>query len=230
MPSSTVPPNQESPPARFPFTSPMNFPSSVWTVLLEARRDPEKVKDVVVRRYREPVYEYMRRQGMRHEDAEDLAQEVFVRICAEDFLKRVDPRKGRFRALLLTISRHVLASFRRKELSAARDRRREVALEDFDVPTEIEPDAEFDRLWVRHLVAQALENLNSEAAGAALRLQMQGKSYQEIARALSKSETEVTNYIHRGKKRLRQEIERLIAEYANRDETPGEVESLLQYL
>ena len=208
----------------------MNFPSSVWTVLLEARRDPEKVKDVVVRRYQQPVYDYMRRQGMKHEDAEDLSQEVFVRVCAEDFLRRVDPRKGRFRALLLTVSRHVLASFRRKELSAGRDRRREVALEDFDVPTEIEPDAEFDRLWAKNLVSHELENLKEEAGGAALRLQMQGKSYQEIARSLAKSEAEVTNYIHRGKKRLRQEIERLIAEYANRDETPGEVESLLQYL
>lgn len=207
-----------------------NFPSSVWTVLLEARRDPEKVKDVVVRRYQQPVYEFMRRNGLRHEDAEDLAQEVFVRVCSEEFLKRVDPRKGRFRALLLTVSRHALASFRRKELSAGRDRRREVALEDFDLPAEVEPDAEFDSLWVRNLLSQAFEKLKEEPGMAALRLQMLGKSYQEIARALSKSETEVTNHIHRGKKRLRQEIERMIAEYANREETPGEVESLLQYL
>ncbi len=208
----------------------MNFPSSVWTVLLEARRDPEKVKDVVVRRYHRPIYDFMSREGIRHEDAEDLAQEVFVRVCSEGFLRRVDPRKGRFRALLLTVSRHVLASFRRKELSAGRDRRREVALEDFDLPSEVEPDAEFDRLWAKHLVAQALEGLKGEPGAAALKLQMQGLSYQEIARSLSKSEGEVTNYIHRGKKRLRQEIERLIAEYANRDETSGEVESILQYL
>ena len=208
----------------------MDFPSSVWTVLLEARRDPERVKDLVVRRYQTPVYEYLRRQGLRHEDAEDLAQEVFVRVCSEEFLRRVDPRKGRFRALLLTVSRHVLASFRRKELSAGRDRRREVALEDFDFPTEVEPDAEFDRLWARHLVSQALERFKGEPAAAALVLQMQGQSYQEIARSLSKTSTEVTNYIHRGKKRLRQEIERLIGEYANREEAPGEVESILQHL
>jgi DNA-directed RNA polymerase specialized sigma24 family protein len=124
----------------------------------------------------------------------------------------------------------VLASFRRRELAASRDRRREVALEDFDLPAEFEPDVEFDRLWVKNLVGQAFERLKDDSGIAALRLQMQGKTYQEIARSLSKSEVEVTNYIHRGKKRLRQEIERLIAEYANRDETPGEVDSLLQYL
>lgn len=207
-----------------------NFPSSVWTVLLEVRRDPEKVKEVVVVRYQKPVYDYMRRSGLRHEDAEDLTQEVFVRICGEQFLKKVDPRKGRFRALLLTVSRNALASFRRRELSGGRDRRREVALEDFDAPTEIKPDVEFDRLWARNLLAQALEGMGDDPSASALRLQMSGQTYQEIARGLGKSETEVTNYIHRGKKRLRQEIERLIAEYANREETAGEVESLLQHL
>ncbi len=208
----------------------MSFPSSVWTVLLEARKDPEKVKDVVVRRYRQPVYDYFRRQGLGHEDAEDLVQEVFVRVCHPGFLDRVDPRKGRFRALLLTVTRHVLSSFHRREYAAARDRRREVSLDDCEIPSTIESDAEFDRAWVRHLMAQAFESMGEEPATAALRLQMRGMSYQEIGRAMARSETEVTNYIHRGKKRLRQEIEKLIAEYANRDEVAGEARSLLQDL
>ncbi len=207
----------------------MSFPSSIWTTILSLRNDPKGVKETVVLRYREPVFEYVRRQGVRHEDAEDLVQEVFVRITRDSFLERVDPSKGKFRTLLLTVTRNVVASFRRHELAAGRDRRREVALDQVDVPSESPPDAEFDRLWVKNLVTQALDRLPKDRPFLALKMQLEGKSYQEIAQALGKSETDVTNYIHRAKKLLRQEIEQLIAEYSGND-AKDEIASLLQYL
>jgi RNA polymerase sigma-70 factor (ECF subfamily) len=208
----------------------MSFPSSIWTTILSLRNDPEGVKETVIRRYREPVFEYIRRQGIRHEDAEDLTQNVFLRITKDSFLERVDPRKGKFRTLLLTVTRNVVASFRRHELAAARDHRRTVPLDDHvDVPAESPADAEFDRLWVRNLVTQAMDRLPKDRPLLALKLQLEGKSYQEIAQALGKSETDVTNYIHRAKKLLRQEIEQLIAEYSGSD-VKEEIANLLQYL
>jgi RNA polymerase sigma factor (sigma-70 family) len=207
----------------------MNFPSSIWTTLREIRKEPERVKDEVVRRYHSPVYEFVRRQGLAHEDAEDLAQEIFVRICSDGFLSKVDPKKGRFRSLLLAVTRNVVASFRRKELAPMRDRRKTVALEACDLPTEAEPDAEFDRLWVKNLMAQGMGRMRKDAATSALKLQLEGRSYQEIAGTLKKSETEVTNYIHRAKKRLRAQIETLIRDYSGED-LQEEVASLVKYL
>src|SRR6185369_12698653 len=49
-----------------------NFPTSIWTTLLSLREDPERVRDLVVRRYRQPIYDFVRRQNLSHEDAEDL--------------------------------------------------------------------------------------------------------------------------------------------------------------
>ena len=206
----------------------MQFPTSVWSALLSIRQDPERVKDLVVRRYREPIFEFARRQGLSHEDAEDVAQEVFLRVCREEFLEKADRQKGKFRTLLLAVTRHVILQFRRHELSERRDRRRQISLGDFDVPVDPPADEEFDRLWVKNLVAQAMERLKDDATIQALKLQMEGKSYQEIADAMGKSVGDVTNYIHRSKDRLRRQIEELISEYSAREQAPAEIAELMR--
>lgn len=206
----------------------MQFPTSIWSAILSVRQDPERVKDLIVRRYRDPIFEFVRRQNLPHEDAEDLTQEVFLRVCREDFLARADRQKGKFRTLLLAVTRHVIGQYRRYELSERRDRRRQIALGDFDVPADGPSDDEFDRLWVKNLVAQAMERLKDDPMVRALRLQMEGRSYQEIAAALGKPVTDVTNYIHRAKDRLRRQIEELITEYSGRDQAPGEIAELMR--
>lgn len=204
------------------------FPSSIWTTLLSLRENPERVRDLVVRRYRQPIYEFVRRQKFSHEDAEDITQEVFAQICREGFLERANRNKGRFRTLLLAVSRHIVSSFRRRELAAVRDRRRSVTLDDFDIAAEHPDDGEFDDLWVKNLVDLSLRQLQDDPAVAALKLQLEGRSYQEIGEAIGKSPTDVTNYIHRAKKKLRQEIERQIREYCGADNVEAEISSLLR--
>lgn len=199
----------------------------MWTSLRKIRREPERIKDLVVRRYREPIFEFALRQGLSPEDAEDVAQEVFFRVCREEFLERADEKKGRFRTLLLAVLNHVVASLRRHRLAGIRDRRREIPLEDIEVPAE---DPEFDRLWVRTLVRRALERLGDDPGARALRMQMEGTAYREIAATLGKKETDVTNYVHRAKGKLRREIERLIGEYSTEEEARVEITTLLRYL
>lgn len=206
----------------------MELPSSIWTVILSIRQDPERVKDMIVRRYRQPVYDFIRMKGLNHEDAEDVTQEVFVRICREEFLQKADRDKGKFRTLLLAVTRNMIAFFRRFELSERRDRRRQISIANMDLPAQQEPDKEFDALWVKNLVTQAMERLQDDPTVKALALQMQGKSYQEIADELGKQVTDVTNYIHRAKQRLRAEIERMIAAYSTKDQMPEEVAELVK--
>src|SRR5258706_1148689 len=191
-----------------------NFPSSIGPRTLSIGEAPKRVRDLVVRRYRQPVYDFIRRQGLPHEDAEDVTQEIFTQVCREGFLEKANRRKGRFRTLLLAVTRHLVATFRRHELAGVRDRRRAVTLEGFDVAQEHADDADFDDLWVKNLVTIGLERLKEDPTVSALRLQLEGRSYQEIAAILKKSATDVTNYIHRGKKKLRLEIERQIREYS----------------
>lgn len=206
------------------------FPSSIWTRIIQFKKDPEQVKDQIVRRYRQPVYEFVRRQGLSHEDAEDLAQEVFSRIARDEFLEKADRRRGKFRSLLLAVTRHVIASFRRYEFAAQRDRRKEVPIEDLEVPQAVAPDGDFDRLWVKNLIQEAMDRLKSDPALAALRLQLEGKSYQEIAKVLGRRETDVTNHIYRAKHRIKAEVEEMIKEYCGEGEVQDEIAALLKYL
>ena len=208
----------------------MHMPSTMWTTILQFHRDPERVKDFVVRRYRQPVVEFARRQGLKDEDAEDVTQEVFLRVCQERFLKKADQIRGKFRTVLLAVTKHVIASWRRHELAGVRDRRREVPMDGLNLPDELPTDPEFDRLWVQNLMGQALERLRTEPGAEALKLQLQGLSYQEIAAKLGRKTTDVTNFIHRAKERLKREIERLIAEYSAKEDVAGEIDALRRFL
>lgn len=208
----------------------MFMPSTIWTTILDYRRDPEKAKEMLARRYHRPVYEFNLRQGLSPDDAEDLTQEVFLRVCTETFLRRAEEIRGKFRTVLLSVAKHVLVSFYRYRYAQLRDRRLEVPLSEMDIPQKEPSDPEFDRLWVKNLVARAMEQLRDDRGIAALRLQLAGKSYQNIARELGCKSTDVTNWIHKAKERLRDEIERMIGEYSTHAEVAGELESLRRFL
>src|SRR5262245_3595585 len=206
------------------------MPSTMWTTILQFHRDPDRVKDFVVRRYRQPVVEFARRQGLKDEDAEDVAQEVFLRVCHETFLRKADQIRGKFRTVLLAVTKHVIGSWRRHEMAGKRDRRREVSLEGMTLPDERPADPEFDKLWVQNLMTQALDRLKQDAGTEALKLQLEGLSYQEIAERLGRKTTDVTNFIHRAKERLKKEFERLIAEYSTREDVAEEIAQLRRFL
>ena len=208
----------------------MHMPSTMWTTILAFHRDPDRVKDFVVRRYRQPVVEFARRQGLKDEDAEDVAQEVFLRVCHETFLRKADQIRGKFRTVLLAVTKHVIGSWRRHEMAGKRDRRREVSLEGMTLPDELPADPEFDKLWVQNLMTQAMERLKKDAGTEALKLQLEGLSYQEIAERLGRKTTDVTNFIHRAKERLKKEFERLIAEYSTREDVAEEIAALRRFL
>jgi len=202
----------------------------MWTCILQARSDPARVQEMVVLRYRRPLYEFARQAGLRHEDAEDVVQEAFFRICRDEFLEKADRSKGKFRSLLLAVVKYVISEFRRRSHAGVRDTRREVPLSEFDAAEPGSEDPAFNRLWVQNLVSHALDNLKEDPTIPSLRLQISGKSYRDIAQELGIPESTVTNNIHRAKVRVKKEIERLVAQYSTQAEFPEEIALLIQYL
>ncbi len=207
----------------------MALPTTMWTQILGYRDQPDRTLDLLVRRYHRPIFEYSRGRGLQPADAEDVTQEVFLRVTRPEFLARADRSKGKFRSLLLAVTQHVIASHRRRELAGKRDRRREVPLDDFDIPERPPEAEEFDRLWLRNLLDWALLRLSHDPQVRAVQLQMEGRSYQEIAQKLGKTVSDVTNYVHRAKPKLRKEIERLIGEYSDATELPAEIAVLMRH-
>src|SRR5262245_49640276 len=98
------------------------FPTTVWTVIRKAGANDRQAMEGFARDYRLPVLRYIERRGFSRNDAEDLCQEVFLRILSSQVLARVDRELGRFRSLVLAVTKHVLQRARR---GSSREPRRE---------------------------------------------------------------------------------------------------------
>lgn len=218
----------------------MRFQSTMWTVIGLARDGSREALEKLLVRYREPLLAYLRGRGVSEHDAEDLAQEVFLQISSEEFLKKADRAKGRFRTLLLRVTQHLLSSGLRKHYSLKRGGGcKRLSIE--DLPEGADPpvaDDSFDGLWARNLLRLALEKLEAETSRlkvpyhrALVLRYVEGRSPPDIAARLGCKTHDVDNYLYQGKRRLRRHIEALAGEYCSSHEELGEeVEMLRKHL
>ena len=91
--------------------------------MLEAQGESpaaQKALEKLCRTYWRPVYGYIRRQGIRPEEAEDLTQGFFALLLERRDLDAVRKEKGRLRSYLLTALKHFLASEQRRAMALKR--------------------------------------------------------------------------------------------------------------
>ena len=175
--------------------------------------------------YRPPVLNFSMRQGLKEDEAEDAAQETLVRTFRA--LGAADPAKGKFRSLVLGITRNVIYEILRKRGRAA------PIVEDVAAP---EREETFDRAWVQNIVLLALDRLKKECEARntpfyrALRDQMEGLPHEEIAKRLSAGTEQIKSYIHQARQKIRRIVEESIAEYATEAEYEEERAYLLKLL
>ncbi len=203
----------------------------MWTLIQGAREGNEDALQDFVRRYRAPVIAYCTRRGFRAE-AEDLSQEVFLRLFKERLLFKADPSRGRFRSLLIAITRHVIGNHVERATAKKRGGGKVLPLGGIDVASPTD-DEEFDRDWVAHLIELALDRLAREHANyheALQRFLMAGQSYAEIEAETGKSAGELKNHIYRGKQKLIQYLRELVRDYAaSRSEYDEELQHLAHF-
>jgi RNA polymerase sigma factor (sigma-70 family) len=211
----------------------MLFKSTVWEEIDRARaRDPEAYLQFV-NKYRPAVVSFLRAQGYRSEDAEDLAQEAFLDIVRYDVLSKVDRSKGKFRNLILAVTTKIALKERRRRHALKRGgEQTTISLDETPVPIP-EPSRDFDRIWVQQLVALAMRQLSAENPNyyRALALFLDGRSQKDIAREMGKSPAEANNYVHRAKAWVTRNVLRLISEYCTNDtEFQAEVDHLAEFI
>jgi hypothetical protein len=188
-----------------------DFQSTLWTVIRGAGQGDEAALRDFVLKYRPPVLAYLARRGFRAE-AEDLAQEVFLRVFQDRVLLKADPSLGRFRSLILSVTRHVLGHHVERELAKKRQ----------PPPAAAEPttDEDFDREWVSHLIEVALARLAKEHP-----------NYHDALRAALSGGTPADyNHVARGKKKLAEYIKDQVRDYsASRAELDEELRFLSKF-
>lgn len=154
-----------------------DFATTRWSLVAAAGEgrasSPEcrRALEELCRIYWRPVHAFVRRWTGREDGAEDLTQELFLRLCAGDAFAAADRERGRFRAYLCACTRSFLLSERRRERARKRgDGRAPRSLEDAQgaLDPAVDEDAArlFERDWALALLEEALGHLAHEYARA----------------------------------------------------------------
>ena len=214
------------------------FTTTHWSVVLEAQGQSPAAHEALeklCRTYWQPVYSFVRRQGTRPEEAEDLTQGFFALLLERRDFDAVRKEKGRLRSYLLTSLKHFLASEQRRAMTAKRGKGQPlVPLQELSAgePIGWEPadhltaERLYERRWALTLMDQVLGRLKDEYAKAGnqalfdclkqlLPEEPGAPSRADIAAHLGMTENAVRQALHRFRQRyqllLREEISHTVA-------------------
>lgn len=207
------------------------FEPTRWSLVLKAADAGDAAGargalEELLPRYWRPVYFYIRRRGLDPETAKDLTQGFFAHLLAGSGLAGVDPARGRFRGYLVGALSHFLANQARDSKRLKRGGDQRTLSLDFDYGDAEStyrldpaggdtPARAFERRWALDVLARALEATRQEleAAGKGVYHEVlvrtvgpRPASYAEIAAELDLSVGDVTNYLRRARRRLREAL------------------------
>lgn len=221
-------------------TGPSWFRTTAWSMVEGAAKGGTSDISRLVRLYRRPIVRFLESRLPKGEDAEAVANDVLMTILDRDFLSKADQAKGRFRQLVLAVTRFTLANALRKATRQKRGGgRATVSLEELSShPPSREEEDGFTKDWAVEMLTQAMKRFKEaceekgKAEYDAVRLRdLEGLSVEEIAKRLGKKEAHVTTLIHRGRLALREHILETIRGYCStQEEYDEEVKTLLTYI
>ncbi|MBI2930933.1 MAG: sigma-70 family RNA polymerase sigma factor [Planctomycetes bacterium] len=226
-----------------------SFPLTHWS-LLQSAADGDQGKfqaslEELAQLYWRPIYTYVRRRWTKtSEEAKDLTQDFFLALLEKDILNRLSPERGRFRAYVMgALDNFVRMDYRRR---AAQHRGGGAIRLSMEVVEETEPAAgeppekQFAREWADAVLQDALEEMDREyrARGLAKAFELfrtadldgpddADVGYPALARRFQVSVTDVTNWLHRARRRLRELVERRVQQTVSDPvEAQGELRDL----
>lgn len=226
------------------------FVTTHWTVVLAAQGESAAAGEALeklCRTYWWPLYGFVRRQGYKPEEAQDLTQGFFVLLLERRDLDLVRREKGRLRSYLLVSLKHFLANERHRAMAVKRgEGRRLVPFEelrsgehaDLEPADTLSPDRIYERRWALTVLEQVFARLKNEYGAAenarlfdCLKELLAGEAGQpsqaKIADELGMTENAVKQAFHRFRQRyqllLREEIAHTVA-------VPGDIEDELRHL
>jgi RNA polymerase sigma factor (sigma-70 family) len=229
---------------------PAAFTTTHWSVVLEAQGESPSAQEALeklCRTYWRPIYGFVRRQGARTEDAEDLTQGFFALLLERKDLHTVRKEKGRLRCYLLTSVKNFLADEARQTMAVKRgkgqrliplDEIREREGIDVERSDRLTADQIYERRWAFTVLERVMARLRDEYRSAGnLRFFDQMKkmfmdepdrpSQAQVASEFGMTENAVKQAFYRFRQRyqtlLREEIAHTVA-------TPGDIEDELRHL
>ena len=186
-------------------------PSSdaVESLIQQCLDGDERAWDAIVRQYRRRVFNVAYTFVGRHDEAEDLTQDIFLKVFKS--LKTFD-RRANFQTWLISVSRNLCIDHYRSVRKERQTIDRDVdAAELSPASTDPGPVAALEQQDRVALLRQALAALPETLRSAVLMRDIQERSYQEIADALKLPEGTVKSRINRGRAELARQVRHLSA-------------------
>jgi len=169
----------------------------------------------IVQRYHRRIYNVCYRFAGDAENAQDLTQEVFIKIYRT--LNTYDSGKGAFMTWVTTITRNLLVDhFRKTKGDRLTDSIDQPVSEHEDAQplsaqiadSALPPDVAVQSRETREMVHLALQKLSPELREAVILRDLQDMDYREIASALRVPEGTVKSRINRGRAELARLLQR----------------------
>ncbi|MCO6455349.1 MAG: RNA polymerase sigma factor [Pirellulaceae bacterium] len=186
--------------------------------MLEVGRGSATAFEQILLRYQAPVRSYLAQRLGDRDRAEDLAQEVFLRVYRA---RRSYAPKSRFATWLFTIVNNVAANAHRYRASRREYgrmmRQARFADDTWDVEAaeylpgnrgfQEQPLDQLERAEAQEVVRQALRSLNRRQRTAIDLCKMQGLSYAEVAEEMNITPKAVKSLLNRAKVNLRDALQ-----------------------
>jgi RNA polymerase sigma-70 factor (ECF subfamily) len=181
--------------------------------MLAVRDDDAGAFEELMRRYQERLVTVLEHLIGSRDHAEDLAQDVFLRIYRS---RKTYVPGAKFSTWLFTIANNVALNARRR-----RSRRKEINLdtqpatssgahsidEMAQAASGLMPARQIDKAEMRQVVRQAISTLNERQRMAVLLSKFESMSYEDIAASMEMSPQAVKSLLSRARTNLRQVLE-----------------------
>src|SRR5215475_13714202 len=147
------------------------FTTTHWSVVLEARGESAEANaalEKLCRTYWWPLYGFVRREGYKPEEAQDLTQAFFARLLERRDLETVRKERGRLRSYLLASLKNFLSKARDREMTVKRGEGQPlISLDDLlareradhEPAHKLSADRIYERRWALTLLEQVLVRL-----------------------------------------------------------------------
>ncbi len=147
------------------------------------------------------IFNLCLRFARRRDEAEDLTQEIFVRIYRS--LRSFRSDTGSFQCWVLSVARNLIIDHYRKErryqTPIGSEEMETMHLEDHKTPS---PSRAFERVEALRMLSRALGGLSPDLREAVILRDLEGMSYQQVAETTGVSEGTVKSRLFRARLRL----------------------------
>ena len=187
-------------------------------LMLDVKGGDEQSFELLLQRYRTPLVNFLYRMVKNREQAEDLAQEVFIRVyrAREEYVPTAKFTTWLFR-IATNLALNSLRDHRHQKLEMSIDAPLTVDTEDGDErPLEVadkHPNVEQELVEEvrKKMIRRAIEKLPEKQRAAVLLHKYQELDYAEIAKILGCSESALKSLLFRAYEMLRVELAPLVA-------------------